>query len=337
MFQTDPILYLQSLGNEWVTTLMLWVTTLGYSEFQGPLLIVIMFGINIRKGILLIHMLTWNAVLTDFAKEFFALPRPPDVDSAVRHMGSDVENMAPFQGRGARGFWSALDPDIVKHYRSVPDVSWGFPSGHVSGTTTLWGGLCVLFQSVPLRVVAVALVLLMPISRMYLGRHFLADAIGGLVLGGAIVAGVYVFLLRSGRRARRFEEQDRSADRGVWFIALVAYLLLIPFALLFLFPNYEADAAGRLLGFDLAYVAIVIIGLPAETASLTRRILRVVAAGAIFLGTSFLFDQSISAAKLAETSLVEFVGGALPAFFCILLTIVGGIKMGLYSSAVKPG
>ena len=247
MFQTEPVVYLQSLGGEWLTTLMSWVTLLGYTEYQIPLVIVIALGFSLRKGILLIHMMNWNGVLTGFAKEYFALPRPPAVDSAVQHMGTGIANTSPFAGRGASGFWSLLDSDIVQHSRSTADASWGFPSGHVSSTTTVWGGICALFRFTPPRVVAVTLIVLMSLSRMYLGRHFLADVIGGLVLGGAVVGATWALCLRGGRRARYFEDDLPAGTWGIGRIALFAYLLLIPFVFLVVFPQYDADDAGTIL------------------------------------------------------------------------------------------
>lgn len=322
MFQTEPVHYLQTIENSAFATLMDWVTQLGYSEFYIPLVIIVAVGVNLRKGMLVVHMLHWNGVFTDFAKDYFALPRPSDLDT------------------GAQSFWSRLDPDVVEQFRATPTDSYGFPSGHVSSTATLWGGFFALFRSMPVRLLCIALILLMPVSRMYLGRHFLADVLGGLLLGGTVVAATYALLLRAGGTEKNFDRQLDFTDRPRAFYALVAYLLLVPFAFLAVFPLFEADEAGRLFGIDLGIIVILYLGLPSDAASLPRRVLRVALALLVF-GLMGAAVDSAESALLAQTAphlepTIEFVAAGIPPLVCLVATILGGQKLGLYTPWPKP-
>ena len=66
--------------------------------------------------------------------------------------------------------------------------SYGFPSGHVSATTTFIVGLGLLLHwSRRSWALAIAWIAAMALSRMYLGRHFLGDVIGGVAIGLATV------------------------------------------------------------------------------------------------------------------------------------------------------
>jgi hypothetical protein len=70
----------------------------------------------------------------------------------------------------------------------VPGDDFGFPSGHVA-TTAAWALGLAWSRRKPWQLGgAVIWIALMALSRMYLGRHFPADVLGGLVVGVAGLA-----------------------------------------------------------------------------------------------------------------------------------------------------
>lgn len=68
-------------------------------------------------------------------------------------------------------------------------ASYSFPSGHTAGTTLFYGFLTVLVFAhpearrwrAPMVAIAVAMVLLVGLSRIYLGAHYLTDVVGAIV------------------------------------------------------------------------------------------------------------------------------------------------------------
>lgn len=128
-------------------------------------------------------------------KPLFGLPRPPGGDAVA------VGSLLPV-GEGAA-------------YAAIATAEgFGFPSGHALNAALVWGGLAWAIRlSSPRRrtVAAAVVVVLVSVSRLVLGVHYLIDVVVGAGLGGLI-------LPRSpgGTFARRLSSVWRrpSASRG---------------------------------------------------------------------------------------------------------------------------
>ncbi len=148
-------LFLQSLGS-WLTPVMKILTLLGQEDFFIIAIVVVYWlfdrKIGMRIGILLLVSNGFNAIL----KLAFHAPRP---------------------------FW--IDPRVQA---MADEPSFGFPSGHTQNATSTWGGLLLPFKRGRATAVFCLVVVLVGISRIYLGMHFLVDVAGGLVFGLLTVA-----------------------------------------------------------------------------------------------------------------------------------------------------
>jgi membrane-associated phospholipid phosphatase/putative flippase GtrA len=69
----------------------------------------------------------------------------------------------------------------------------GFPSGHTQGAVVAWGYLASQCRRTWLWIVAGLLMVLIPLSRVYLGVHFPHDLLGGYLLGAALLL-LYLWL-----------------------------------------------------------------------------------------------------------------------------------------------
>ena len=92
--------------------------------------------------------------------------------------------------RGPRPFW--LDPAVEKAYES----SYGVPSGHTQGATITY-----LFFATWLRrrwawLVAFVMIVLMGLSRVYLGVHFVHDVLAGFGISVLVLLGYLVWQKR---------------------------------------------------------------------------------------------------------------------------------------------
>jgi membrane-associated phospholipid phosphatase len=110
----------------------------------------------------------------------------------------------------------------VPHLDEGPPTS-SFPSGHVAASIVLYVGLALIVTSVvrsrPARAVvwtvAIALPIVVALSRLYRGMHHPTDEIGSVV--GAIGCMVFAFLAtRTGVAVAEANERAASDDPGGW-------------------------------------------------------------------------------------------------------------------------
>lgn len=69
-----------------------------------------------------------------------------------------------------------------------------FPSGHVANAATVAVALGLILQRVWVWAAGAAYVVLMALSRTYLGAHWITDTIGGSLLGAGVAFGVWALL-----------------------------------------------------------------------------------------------------------------------------------------------
>lgn len=333
LFQTEPILYLQSLGNDWLTSLMILITSMGSSAFLVAIVIIVTFGINFRKGFLLFQLLIWTGLITEIVKTVIAFPRPDYVDNRVLNLEYGVKNTSPFNGSGPEGVIKLPDEEVLETFRLQEILTpspFGFPSGHVAITTALWGGISTIFNSRKIKMMAPVMVLLVALSRMYLGRHFLGDTLGGAIIGLFFLIAFTRFLKSSLKddffKKENFEPALRRKNLIFYFVLFVIPPVLIALSMI------SAEAAGFFLGTNAAYVLIIRKGLPDDVGSAEQRVLRIFIALLLFGVSSFILDvgfDSIETIAYFSFKLIGFLKAFIAAS-TIWVSVVVCTKLNLY-------
>ncbi|MCP4139893.1 MAG: phosphatase PAP2 family protein [Chloroflexi bacterium] len=330
MFQIEPILYLQSFISDSLTSFMRGITVMGYDPFFIGITMFIMLGISFRRGFILLQLVLWGVIVNNFLKQLFALPRPIYANNQVQNLGSSKLNTSEFTSMGAKGFFAPLEQQVVNAFRLQADPSYGFPSGHVQGTTVLWGGISLLFKTKIFRWLTPVVILLMALSRMYLGRHFLADVIGGAALGGILLYLAYQLNIRYALQERFFERANFILSARLPTIIFLSFMFVIP---LFLALNslVDGDIVGYLVGINAGFLMVMSKGLPDDSGTILVRIARVLLAILFFFAISFIVKFVIGLSSLdGDLIWIKILETAIPNFIALWIGVNLCVKLGLY-------
>jgi membrane-associated phospholipid phosphatase len=328
MFQTDFHVFLQSFENEFLTGFMRFITALGYIEFFMVFLTVILFVIDFKKGFILLLILFWTGGITFFLKEHFDLPRPFHVDSRVQFLDGKLDNGASFEfsEMGAKAFWDVLPIEVLDEIRKEKDFAHGFPSGHTSIALALWGALILLFRRRWVTILSVSLILLIPFSRMYLGVHFIADVLGGYVVGAVILFLFWLAILKKNRLQPYLEKA--TLPMGINLRTL--FLLLSPVLFYVLLPTKLMQLPGSMFGYGLSYCLLAQKGFPEKGGSWGQKIGRMLLAIGLYLAINFGFNQAIIYLGLQEHKLANFIRFAIEGFIFLWVAVELNIKLGWF-------
>ena len=321
MFQVEPILWLQAHSSTALTWLLSAVTLLGYAPAYVAAVLTLAFGVRLRPGLSVLTTLLVCGLLTEGLKDGLALPRPSDLDARVLApalvpgAAAHVSVVPGGTHGGAGSFWGLPSGETIAAVRSLPHPGYGFPSGHTSAALAfvLAAGLFFGFR----RVATVGLLwpFVMALSRMYLGRHFLADVLGGLAVG-CVAVGATAWLLRG---FGGIAEKGRLPGQLRLLVAISVLLACLVPWVLWLDPAY----AGRLAGTAAAYGMLHVRGFPPDPAPPARCFLRVVAPAVVLLVAWRLTAILLTAAGWDERRLAVMLTDAV----VMVLTLVGGVAI----------
>lgn len=242
MFTTTFIQWLQGFDAPWLLAAMSALSTLGTSTVYMVAFIVLAFGVRLKPMLGVLLALTIAGAATGAIKQGFALPRPSEIDARVLDKGEPGHHLVA-DGAATR-FWALPDDQAVAAVRATGTNDFGFISGHASAATAFALGLVLWFGLRTRRSWALALgwAFAMGLSRLYLGRHFPADVLGGWLAGGLAVAVAWAF-------TRAIAHPARDHRRMAWAVAaaLVAMLFVLSVQVPWLAPGAVGEIAGALV------------------------------------------------------------------------------------------
>ena len=150
----DVIVWLQQ-ASPTLDLIFKFFTFLGNELFFLVFLPVVIWCVDYSRGVRLTILFLASAYLNSFAKALGRQPRPFEFDPRAKKL--------------------------------VEATGFGLPSGHTQSTVTIWGYIAARFRNRATLIIAVVMIIMIPLSRIYLGVHFPTDVIGGYILGLVIV------------------------------------------------------------------------------------------------------------------------------------------------------
>lgn len=279
---------LEDIRTPIVSTFMSLITYCGDEIFFMALAITVFWCINKRDGYYILLVGFLGTVGNQFLKLLFRIPRP----------------------------W-VLDPDftIVESARAAA-TGYSFPSGHTQNIVGTMTCVTLMTKQKKIRIAAIALMLLVPFSRMYLGCHTPLDVGVSFFLALILAFVLRPVVLRS--------EQKPYLLWGLLFLSLLVVALYWAFVTFYGFPA-DIDIENFYAGTKNAYTLLgCLIGMIAAKALDDRfihfQVKAVWWAQVLKVTLGLVFVVAIRAGLKAplQAMLPEFPATAVRYFFIVL-------------------
>ena len=166
------------------------VTFLGTIEFYIIFIPAVYWSVNQSLGLRVLFILILTDIPGSFLKQLLHEPRPYWL-GGVKAMGDEP--------------------------------SYGIPSTHASNTLAVWGLIASILKKSWIWAFSIVLVLLIGISRPYLGVHFPQDVLGGWMLGLLML---FVFINYESRFLAWWNRKQVNAQIWLGFLSSVAIILI---------------------------------------------------------------------------------------------------------------
>lgn len=297
---------------------MLLITILGLFEFYLALLPLLYWCVSKRFGKELTYVVAVANMLNAMGKHLLRQPRPLWLDESL----------------GLR-----------------PETSFGAPSGHVQIATVTYLFTAIRVQRRLVWFLAVVGILLMTLSRIYLGAHFWQDAIAGFLLGLLVLAGYYIW-----RDRYQNAFGNRLLGQRLLFVILFPLVMAVPYGVAMLLIGAPANvtwpdaaliaervsleevftATGILLGLGIGFILEASRVHFVVDGSLIRRAVRYVLGMAVTIviwrGLALVFPDDPLWLALPLRLLRYWLAGMWVAYYAPLFFV----RTGLAQAAAKP-
>jgi len=310
-FELEIIHWLQSFSSPFLDALFSFFTMFGEELVIIAVLGLIYWSIDKkvgeRLGITVFISLGLNSVL----KLIFMRPRPFMVD------------------------------DTIVNLRPETSGGYSMPSGHAQSASTVFFGAYQFLRKNFILIMAIIITILVSLSRMYLGVHYLTDVLVGSLLGILITYYLYKWLSK--------KEDLTFVYNIILYLSIGILLVIMVYNLIKLNQTtfdsqlfyFNTEALAKMLG----TLAGFVIGVKIENKyvkfenhkNITKNILRfalgIVVLMAVRLGFKEVFHLIVNPENLVDDQIFQSIAASLLDFLRYVIIVVTGI--GLYPILFK--
>lgn len=158
--------FLEGIRTPFLDSFFSFVTHLGEETFFIVLGIVFFWCVNKKEGYYILSVGFIGTIINQFLKLLFRIPRP-----WVRDKNFTIVESARSEATG-----------------------YSFPSGHTQSSVGVFGSIARYEKAKWLRIICIAICVLVPLSRLYLGVHTPADVGVSLIISLVLVFGLFPFI-----------------------------------------------------------------------------------------------------------------------------------------------
>ena len=271
-FELNIIRAIQSIANPFLDGLFQFITMFGEEAILIPLIAVIYWSFNKKMAEYIAYASLTSVLVNGAIKDIFKAKRP-------------------------------IGEPGIRSLRIETATGYSFPSGHTQGTASFWGAIAIYLKKNYMYGISGLIIVLVAISRLYLGVHYPKDVLFGAIFG----------ILTSFITYKLFNKVNNKI--ALYFIT---FIIFIP-ALLYAHSADFIKGMGTFLGFALGiYVEKKYVNFSVEGKSVNK-ILRVVIGLAILIllkvGLKAVFPNKLVFHFLRYFIIVFFGIGLYPAIF----------------------
>lgn len=271
-FELNIIRAIQSIANPFLDGLFQFITMFGEEAILIPLIAVIYWAFNKKMGEYIAYASLTSVLVNGAIKDIFKAKRP-------------------------------IGEPGIRSLKVETATGYSFPSGHTQGTASFWSAIAIYLKNNYMYAISALIIILVAISRLYLGVHYPKDVLFGAIFG----------ILTSFITYKLFNKVNNKI--ALYFIT---FIIFIP-ALLYAHSADFIKGMGTFLGFALGiYVEKKYVNFSVEGKSINK-ILRVVIGLAILIllkvGLKAVFPNKLVFHFLRYFIIVFFGIGLYPAIF----------------------
>ena len=155
--QLEIMLFFQRIQNPFLSFLANLFSAFAEESLMIVILITIYWCFDKKKGFAIFSSLFLSLITMQTLKAIVRAPRP-------------------FEAH----------PELIDADRIETATGYSFPSGHSTGASAFYYSIALLYNNIAVKILMVAIVILVPLSRLYLGVHWPIDVLCGTIIGVGI-------------------------------------------------------------------------------------------------------------------------------------------------------